>query len=174
MQGYLSQVSHLQSGFGFFNLSQVPRSRNTHVDSLATLATSSAQSLPKVILVEDLCKPTKEKGSVVHVHQIRVGPSWMNLIVLFLKDDVLLKSSPRLKRYGEKLLDFSYPRTKSCTKDPFLAYTCYVYTLKQLSHSWKNYMKGFVEATQGADLYLIGPLHKVIGGRICRKEPRNM
>ena len=32
-----------------------------HVDSLATLTTSSAQSLPKVILVEDLCKPTKMK-----------------------------------------------------------------------------------------------------------------
>ena len=42
MQEYLSQVRHLQSGFESFNLSQVPRSRNTHGDSLATLATSSA------------------------------------------------------------------------------------------------------------------------------------
>ena len=31
---------------------------NTYVDSLATLATSSAQDLPRVILVEDLCTPT--------------------------------------------------------------------------------------------------------------------
>jgi len=61
--------------FAFFNLSQVPRSRNTHANSFATLATSSAQSLPRVILVEDLCKPTEEKGNVVHVHQIKVGPS---------------------------------------------------------------------------------------------------
>ena len=30
------------------------RNRNTHIDSLATLTTSSAQSLPRVILVEDL------------------------------------------------------------------------------------------------------------------------
>ena len=42
MQEYLSQVRHLQSGFESFTLSQVPRSRNTHADSLATLATSSA------------------------------------------------------------------------------------------------------------------------------------
>ena len=32
----------------------------------------------------------------------------------------------------------------------------YAYTLKQLNYSWKNYMKGFVEATQGVDLYLTG------------------
>ena len=75
MQGYLSQVRHLQSGFESFNLLHIPRSGNTHADSLATLATSSAQSLPWVILVEDLYKPTKMKKEVVHVYQVRVGPS---------------------------------------------------------------------------------------------------
>ena len=57
MQGYLSQVRHLQSEFESFDLLHIPRSGNAHTDSLATLATSSAQSLPQVILVEDLCKP---------------------------------------------------------------------------------------------------------------------
>ena len=46
MQEYLSQAKHLQPGFESFTLQQIPRSRNTHVDSLATLATSSAQDLP--------------------------------------------------------------------------------------------------------------------------------
>ena len=41
IQGYLSQVKHLQSDFEFFNLSHVSRSGNSHADSLATLATSS-------------------------------------------------------------------------------------------------------------------------------------
>ena len=58
---------------------------------MATLATSSAQSLRRVILVEDLCKPTKMKREMVHIHQIRVGPSWMDSIVLFLKEDILPK-----------------------------------------------------------------------------------
>ena len=31
-----------------------------------------------------------------------------------------------------------------------------------------------MEATQGADLYLIELSHKVIGGRACKKEHRNM
>ena len=78
MQEYLSQVRHLQSEFESFNLLHIPRSRNTHADSLATLATSSAQGLPRVILVEDLCKPTEVKREMVHIHQIRVGPSWMD------------------------------------------------------------------------------------------------
>ena len=42
MQGYLSQVRHLQSGFESFTLLHALRSGNTHANSLATLATSSA------------------------------------------------------------------------------------------------------------------------------------
>ena len=68
MQEYLCQVRDLQSNFESFVLSQVPRSRNAHADSLATLATSSAQGLPKVILVEDLCKAYEEGRHEVHVY----------------------------------------------------------------------------------------------------------
>ena len=49
MQGYLSQVKHLQSHFDSFNLLHIPRSRNAYANSLATLATSTTQSLPRVI-----------------------------------------------------------------------------------------------------------------------------
>ena len=44
MKGYLSQVIHLQLGFESFTLLHIPKSGNTHVDSLATLATSSARA----------------------------------------------------------------------------------------------------------------------------------
>ena len=46
MQEYLSQVKRLQSDFNLFSLSHISRSGNTHADSLATLATSSAGGLP--------------------------------------------------------------------------------------------------------------------------------
>ena len=46
MQGYLSQVKCLQSKFESFNLLHIPRSNNAHANSLAILATSSAQNLP--------------------------------------------------------------------------------------------------------------------------------
>ena len=89
MQGYLVQVRRLQARFESFSLLHIPRSGNTHANSLATLATSSAQRLPQVILVEDLCKPTEVKKEGVYVHQVRIGPSWMDPIVLFLKKDIL-------------------------------------------------------------------------------------
>ena len=59
MQGYLSQVKCMQSKFDSFDLLHVPRSGNAHADSLAILATSSAQDLPRVILIEDLYKPSR-------------------------------------------------------------------------------------------------------------------
>ena len=92
MQEYLNQVRHLQSGFESFNLSQIPKSRNIYADSLATLATSWAQILPRVILVEDLCKPIEVGKNMVHIHQIRVGLSWMDSIILFFKEDILPES----------------------------------------------------------------------------------
>ena len=81
MQGYLSQVRCLQSEFESFNLLHISRSGNTHADSLAMLATSSAQNLPRVILVEDLYKPIEARRETIHVHQIRVRPSWMDSII---------------------------------------------------------------------------------------------
>ena len=102
MQEYLSQVRHLQYGFESFNLSQVPKSRNTHADSLAILATSSAQSLPRVILVEDLYNPTEIKRNIVHVRQIRVGPNWMDPIVLFLREDCLPEDKSEANKIRRK------------------------------------------------------------------------
>ena len=88
MQGYLSQVKSMQSKFDSFDLLHVPRSGNAHADSLAMLATSSAQDLPQVILVKDLYKPS---GTVdtVQINQMRVGPSWMDSIIQFLNEDIL-------------------------------------------------------------------------------------
>ena len=70
MQEYLDQAKCLRSNFDSFSLLHIPRSRNTHADSLATLATSSGQSLPRVILVEDLYIPIVTKREVVHVHHV--------------------------------------------------------------------------------------------------------
>ena len=102
MQEYLNQVRHLQSGFESFTLLQIPKSRNMYSDSLATLATSSAQILPRVILIEDLCKPTRKKRENVQIHQIRMRPSWMDSIVLFLKDDILPKEKGKVDKVQKK------------------------------------------------------------------------
>ena len=67
MQRYLNQVKCLQLKFNSFDLLHVPRSGNAHADSLAMLATSSAQDLPRVILVEDLYKLSRI-GEMVQIN----------------------------------------------------------------------------------------------------------
>ena len=119
MQGYVSQVRHLKIGFESFSLLHIPRSVNTHVDSLAMLATSSAQSLPRVILIEDLCKPTEVKGKMVHVHQVKVGPSWMDSIVLFLKEDILPKDKLEADKVRRKAPRFWLSNDQKLYKHSF-------------------------------------------------------
>ena len=91
LQGYLSQVKCLQLKFDSFDLLHVPRSGNAHANSLAMLATSSTQDLPRVILVEDLYKPIETRGETAQIYQIKAGPSWMDSIIKFLKEDILLE-----------------------------------------------------------------------------------
>ena len=102
MQEYLGQVRRIQTKFEFFDLSHIPRSGNTYADSLAALATSSAKDLPRVILVEDLCTPISMKNDLLQVHQIRVGPSWMDPILLFLENDILLEEKLEAEKVQRK------------------------------------------------------------------------
>ena len=81
MQGYLTRIRHLQIKFESFDLQHIPRGGKTHADSSATLATSSAKNLPRVILIEDLGKPLEEKGNMIYVPHVRIGPSWMDPII---------------------------------------------------------------------------------------------
>ena len=99
MQEYLIQVKHLRPGFDLFSLSHISRSGNTHADSLATLATSSVGKLPRIILVKHLGRASKITKDTTRVHEIRVGPNWMDPIVAFLKDDIL----PEGKSEAEKI-----------------------------------------------------------------------
>ncbi|XP_050259572.1 uncharacterized protein LOC126704592 [Quercus robur] len=102
MQEYLSQVKRLQSDFDLFSLSHVSKSGNTHADSLAMLATSSAGGLPRIILVEHLDRANEVAEGMVHIHEVRVGPCWMDPMVRFLKDDILPKEKSKAEKIRRK------------------------------------------------------------------------
>ena len=106
MQGYLSQVKCLQLEFNSFDLLHIPRNGNAHANSLAMLATSLAQNLPWVILVEDLYKPMGTRIETAQIHQIRAGPSWMDSIIQFLKEDALLEERIEADKIQRKATRF--------------------------------------------------------------------
>ena len=88
----------MQSDFNLFSLSHVSRSGNTQTDSLATLATTSAGNLPRIILVEHQDRANKVAKGMVHIHEVRVGASWMHSIVRFLKDDILPEEKSEVEK----------------------------------------------------------------------------
>ena len=106
MQEYLDQVKRLRMRLDSFSLLHISKSGNTHADSLAMLATSSAQCLPRVILVEDLHKPSVVKTEMIHVHSVRVGPSWIDPLVLFLKKDALPEEKSETDKIRRKASRF--------------------------------------------------------------------
>ena len=119
MQEYLGQVRRIQTKFEFFDLSHIPRSGNTYADSLAALTTSSAKDLPRVILVEDLCTPISMKNDLLQVHQIRVGPSWMDPILLFLEKDILPEEKSKAEKVRRKAPRFWLSEDKNLYKRSF-------------------------------------------------------
>ena len=129
MQEYLNQVKRLRPSFDLFSLSHISRNGNTHVDSLATLATSSAGKLPRIILVEHLSKASKLAKDMVRAHEVRVGPSWMDPIVTFLKDDILLEGKSEAKKIRKNVTHSGCPRIISCTGASTLGHIYCVFTL---------------------------------------------
>ncbi|XP_065620827.1 uncharacterized protein LOC112000149 [Quercus suber] len=102
MQEYLSQVKRLQSNFDPFSLSHIPRGGNSHADSLATLATSSVDDLPRTILVEHLERVSEATKEAIPILRVGMGPSWMDPIVRFLKDDILPQDKSEAKKVRRK------------------------------------------------------------------------
>ena len=119
MQGYLRQVKCLQSEFESFDLLHIPRSRNAHADSLTMLATSSAQNLSRVILVEDLYKPIETRKETTRIHQIKAGPSWMESIIQFLRDDTLPEEKIEADKVQRKATKFWLSENQKLYKRSF-------------------------------------------------------
>ena len=119
MQGYLSQVKCLQLKFDSFDLLHVPRSGNAHANSLAMLATSSAQHLPRIILIEDLHRPI-EAREVAQIHQIRVVPSWMDSIIRVLREDILPEEKIEADKIRRKATNYWLSEDHKLYKRSFL------------------------------------------------------
>ena len=77
------------------------------------------QGLPRVILIEDLCKPIEAGRTMANVHQKRAGPSWMDSIVLFLKEDVLPTDKSKVDKIRRKALRFQLSEDQKLYKRSF-------------------------------------------------------
>ena len=53
-------------------------------------------------MVENLCSLAEVKREKVQIHQLRVGLSWMDPTILFLKDDILPKEKGEADKVRKK------------------------------------------------------------------------
>ena len=70
MQGYLGKVRLAQVHFKHFTLKQISRGHNSHIDSLAMLATSLGSNLPRIVIFEDMVDSSLVKKPLLGVYSI--------------------------------------------------------------------------------------------------------
>ena len=173
MQEYLGQVKRLQTSFESFNLTHISRSVNTHANSLATLATSSAHNLPQMILVENLVQASPTRRNSTQVHQIKKSPSWMDPIKNFLQNDIL----PEGKLEAEKMRK-NAPRFW-LSEDHKLYWRSYSgpYLLcvhpEESESLLEELHEGICRSHTGGRSRHIGHSPKDTGGRTCKERPKN-
>lgn len=89
MSQYLKLFRNLRANFKKVSVVRVPRSQNSHADSLATLASSLDDCIPRMITVELLEQPSIEHQTLVATAS-ELETSWLDPYIAFLSDGSLL------------------------------------------------------------------------------------
>ena len=56
--------------------------------------------------MEDLHRPSVVKAELMHVHSVRAWPSWMDPIILFLREDILSEEKSEANKIRRKASRF--------------------------------------------------------------------
>lgn len=80
---YLKFIESIRASFREVTMNKLLRNQNSHADSLATLASSSSDRIPQMILVESLEQLSIEMQTVIAATSEQ-GSSWMDPYIAFL------------------------------------------------------------------------------------------
>ena len=104
MKAYLRVAKQIINKFGMVKVAQVDRAQNRHADSLATLASSMTEEVPRLIKVklirelsigmEDNCNSAGVDIAVISTTR----PCWMDPIIDFLAEDRVLDDEKEAKK----------------------------------------------------------------------------
>ena len=113
MAKYSKLVSTLRMCFQRLKVSQISKGLNSHADSLAILASSMDDCVPRIISVEVLNHPSTERQQCVAV-VLTLNPSWMDPIISFISDGVLPSEEKETKKIQRISTRFGCLRTRGC------------------------------------------------------------
>ena len=98
MISYVREVGILKYQFKKVEISHITRDSNSYADSLATLASSVVDPFPKIVSIELLpfsILTLFDKGLVLSIHP---SVSWMDPIVAYLRNGILLEDKKESER----------------------------------------------------------------------------
>ncbi|XP_058217480.1 uncharacterized protein LOC131328563 [Rhododendron vialii] len=101
---YQATALELIRGFKGFQIEQINRENNAHADALASLASASKAFEYRHISLGEIHQPSFEVSE--EVFNISLGPSWMDEIVSFLKDDTLPSDKKEAHRVRSKAANY--------------------------------------------------------------------
>ena len=96
MAAYLEKVKAELQNFSRYEIKHVDHEDNSNADALAKFATRKDAELLRLVLVKIILQPSIAKRDLVQA--IDSEPSWMDDIVIYLKEDKLPDDREQAKR----------------------------------------------------------------------------
>ena len=121
MAAYLEKVKVELQNFSRYEVKHIDREKNSNPDALAKLAISRDTELLLLVPVEIIPEPSIAKEDLVEA--IDSEPSWMDEIVIYLKEDKLTEDqeqAQRVRYYAEHYLLLNSKLHKRGVSTPLL------------------------------------------------------
>lgn len=128
---------------------RVPRSQNSHADSLATLASSLDDCIPRMITMELLERSSIEPQVVVATSS-ELEPSWLDTYITFLSKGSLTNNEKEAKKV-QRIAAHFWPSEDGRLYWHLEDHTFCVFILAKLPSFWLNFTSEYAMATRGVD-----------------------
>ena len=174
MAAYLTHAKQLLSLFERAKVKQVGGEPNSHADTLANLASAVEAGNKRIVEVETLEKPSIELQPLRQVMCLDLGPSWMDPIIAYLKDEQLPEDKNEDHKIRLKAARFWLFRIAGSTGSRTPAPISSAFTRAKSKTSFMKFMWESVGATLEVGHWHTELSAKATGGPTCKSTPSCM
>ena len=114
------------------------------------------------------------KSEMVHIHQLRVGPSWMDSIVLFLEEDIFPKEKLEADKVRRKARRFWLSEDQKLYKRSFSRPYLLCLHLEASELLLKELHEGICKSHTGGRSLSHRALLRDTGGQTCKRKHKSM
>ena len=162
MKEYLRVAKQIMAKFSMTSVTQVARGKNRHADSLATLASTMTEDIPRQIKVEFISEPsisaTADWAIKVDVAAITTtGSCWIDPIIEFLAEDSIPDDENKANKIHQIASRYWLSADRKLYRRSFRGLYLLCLHPGKINEYWLNCMKKCVAAMQEGVHWYIGP-----------------